>query len=119
MAHFAELNENNDVLRVIPVDDNDASDEAAGIAFCKNHLGEHTIWRQTSYNSRGGKHYNADNTNTLSGKPALRYNFAGIGSKYNPTLDAFYSPNPPNENTNWLFDEESQTWINNMKVVEI
>jgi hypothetical protein len=55
MAHFAELDENNTVLRVIIVHNNDClkdgkEDEAAGIAFCQSLFGANTRWVQTSYN---------------------------------------------------------------------
>ena len=55
MAHFAQLNENNEVLQIIVVSDEDTSDsngvevESIGIAFCKQLLGEDTNWRKTSY----------------------------------------------------------------------
>lgn len=70
MAHFAQLNENNEVLQIIVVSDEDTSDsngvevESIGIAFCKQLLGEDTNWRKTSYNSR------------------IRGNYAGIGMSY-------------------------------------
>jgi hypothetical protein len=79
MAHFAELDENNVVLRVIVVHNNDTHDtdgvehEALGQAFCTNLLGGN--WKQTSYNSN------------------IRKSFAGIGSTYDPVLDEFVPPN--------------------------
>ena len=48
MAEFAQLNDDNIVTNVIDVADDDAPDEATGIAFCKNLLGEGTSWVQTS-----------------------------------------------------------------------
>ena len=36
MAHFAQINDDSIVTTVIVVADEDASDEAAGIAFCKS-----------------------------------------------------------------------------------
>jgi len=60
MAHFAKLDENNNVLRVSVVNNTDISDEAneaglsnesQGITFLKNLHGNDTIWKQTSYNS--------------------------------------------------------------------
>jgi len=51
MAHFAQITRHNIVLQVIVVADSDASDEAAGIAFCKSLLGSDTKWVQTSYNN--------------------------------------------------------------------
>ena len=56
MAHFAELDENNVVKRVIVVSNDDTSDangvekEEIGIAFCKSLFGQDTKWVQTSYN---------------------------------------------------------------------
>jgi hypothetical protein len=78
MAHFAELNENNVVTRVIVVHNNELLDngvesEAKGIAFCKSLFGGE--WVQTSYNSN------------------FRENFAGIGYTYDQELDAFIPPN--------------------------
>ena len=80
MAHFAELNENNVVLRVIVVHNNDTHDEngveqeSLGQAFCTNLFGGN--WKQTSYNGN------------------MRKNYAGIGFTYDPVLDEF---NPPVE----------------------
>ena len=56
MAHFAELNADSKVLRVIVVgnkdcqDDNGQESEAVGIAFCQSLFGADTTWAQTSYN---------------------------------------------------------------------
>ena len=56
MAHFAELDTRNKVLRVLVVDNGDSgggdlSSENVGIGFCQSLFGEHTIWKQTSYNA--------------------------------------------------------------------
>ena len=51
MAHFAELNQNNEVLRVIVVanedtsDQNGVEDETIGVAFCKKLFGSNTMWK--------------------------------------------------------------------------
>ena len=53
MAHFAEINEDNIVLRVIVISNNECKDdagnesEAVGAEFCRNLLGG--TWKQTSY----------------------------------------------------------------------
>jgi hypothetical protein len=79
MAHFAELDETNVVLRVIVVnnaellDSDGAEQEALGQAFCTNLLGGN--WKQTSYNGTFRKH------------------FAGSGYTYDPVLDEFVLPN--------------------------
>ncbi len=80
MAHFAELNENNIVLRVCVVNDEYESD---GENWCKNFWGG--TWKQTSYNNN------------------IRYNFAGIGFTYDPVKDAFYEPQPY---PSWVLDNK-------------
>jgi len=84
MAHFAELDENNIVLRVVVVDD---AHEADGENWCKGFFGTGN-WKQTSYNTFGGVHF-APNTDTPDGGVALRKNYAAIGCSYDPALDAF------------------------------
>ena len=87
MAHFAELDENNIVLRVVVVDD---AHEADGENWCKEFFGTDK-WKQTSYTAE------------------FRKNFAGVGFNYNPTLDAFIPPCPPC-NPSWTLDEDSCLW---------
>lgn len=84
MAHFAELNENNEVVRVL-VTDNDAPNE--GHDWLVENLGG--TWIQTSYNS------------------TIRKNFAGIGFTYDETLDAFIPPKPY---PSWKLDKKTCTW---------
>lgn len=94
MAHFAELDDNNLVLRVIVVSDEDAVD---GENFCHHLLGGR--WKQTSYNTRGGQHL-------LGGTP-FRKNYAGIGSIYDETRDAFLLPQPF---PSWTLNETTCLW---------
>lgn len=63
-------------------------------------------WIQTSYNTRGGVHYNPD-SNDPSGQPALRGNFAGIGYTYDSNKDVFYAPQPY---SSWKLNETTWTW---------
>lgn len=92
MAHFAELDENNVVKRVIVVDDSDCLDEngdeseAVGIQFCQRigKLGGN--WKQTSVNTEDGIHI-------LGGVP-FRRDYAGIGAVYSESLDVFSIPRP-------------------------
>ena len=78
MAHFAELDVNNIVLRVIVVDNKDTADaygvekEYIGAAFCERVLGG--TWKQTSYNGN------------------MRGMYAGIGYTYDAQLDEFIAP---------------------------
>lgn len=94
MAHFAELDENNVVLRVI-VGVNDPYD---GEAIYQNETGK--VWKRTSYNTQGGVH-------VLGGTP-FRKNYAGIGYTYDPQRDAFIPPKPF---PSWLLYDETCLWI--------
>ncbi len=71
MAHFAEIDSNNTVLRVLVVDN---SLEAEGANFLANTLGLGGTWIQTSYNAN------------------FRGRFAGIGMTYDPVNDVFVAP---------------------------
>ena len=90
MAHFAEINEEGIVQKVIVVSDDDCKDlegnesEAVGSAFCNNLLGG--IWKQTSYNGN------------------IRKNYATPGSFYDERLDAFIPIKPYSK---WVLNEES------------
>lgn len=91
MAHFAELDSMNIVLRVIVIsnddilDNNNVEQESLGIAVCRNIFGENTNWKQTSYNNN------------------FRKKYASIGDKYNSDTDIFYNPVPPF--TSWQLDD--------------
>jgi len=63
-------------------------------------------WIQTSYNTRGGVHYNPE-TGEPDGGVALRKNYAGIGFTYDATRDAFYAPQPY---PSWTLNETSCIW---------
>jgi hypothetical protein len=95
MAHFAELDSNNVVLRVIVVDNKDTSDangvekEYIGAAFCERLFGG--TWKQTSYNGN------------------FRKNFAGIGYSYLPApIDGFAPPRPY---PSWNLDPDVCQWV--------
>ncbi len=112
MATFAELDINNKVLRVLSVHNNELLEngiesEQKGIQFLKSLYGESTIWKQTSYNTRGGKHYNSDNTLSLDQTKSFRKNHAGIDKIYDETRDAFIPPKPYNS---WTLNEETCLW---------
>jgi hypothetical protein len=105
MAHFAELNADNIVIKVAVVDNDKIKDsngnesEALGIAFCKNHRNSTNTWVQTSYNTKGGVH-------RLGGTP-LRKNYAGRGYKYYPEHDLFAPPSPY---ASWVLNTSTGTW---------
>ena len=88
MAHFAEIDENNIVTRVVVINntellDEEKESETKGIDFCESLYG-HRNWVQTSYNRNN------------------RYNFAGIGYTWDSENDAFVAPQPF---ASWSLDE--------------
>jgi len=93
MAHFAELDQNNTVKRVIVVHNNELLDadgnevEQNGINFCQALFGG--TWVQTSYNGN------------------FRKNFAGTGFTFDADRDAFIAPKPFDS---WTLDEETCRW---------
>lgn len=94
MAHFAEIDENNTVTRVIVVNNaelmiNGEEDEQLGIDFCKSLYGNHTNWVQTSYNN------------------SFRNIFAGPGYMYVSSVDAFVKPKPFNS---WSLNLTTLEW---------
>ena len=114
MAHFAKIDENNAVIKVVAVhnnvitDENGDEQESLGIEFLKNLYNEpNANWLQTSYNTRSGKYYNADGTEGDQSK-AFRKNFAGIGYTYDAGRDAFIGPRPTNS---FVLDEATCTWV--------
>jgi len=90
MAHFAELDKNNVVVRVLVTSDEKSNE---GYDWLIETLGGR--WVKTSYNTRGGIHI-------LGGTP-FRKNFASIGYVYDEMRDAFIEPKPF---PSWVLDEE-------------
>jgi hypothetical protein len=70
-------------------------------------------WIQTSYNTRGGKHYDPDSGDEDSGTP-VRKNFASVGWNYDATDDAFYDNRPKDINGNvcasWTLNTTTYVW---------
>lgn len=95
MAHFAKV-ESGIVQNVI------VAESEFFETFVDTSPGE---WIQTSYNTRGGVHYDQD------GNPddgvALRYNYAGIGFNYDKEADAFYAPQPF---ASWILNTDTYLW---------
>ena len=99
MAHFAKLGVGNKVLTVVVVHNDVATTEQAGVDFLNKTYGTNDMWKQTSYNTYGGVH-------RYGGTP-FRKNYAGIGFKYNESLDAFI---PPQDFPSWILNEETCLW---------
>jgi len=96
MAHYAKV-EDGIVTRVI-VAEADFFDN-----FVDDSPGE---WLQTSYNTRGNRHYDPGTGLEDDGIP-LRYNYAGIGFSYDADKDAFIPPQPYNS---WTVNEDTCLW---------
>jgi len=99
MAHFAKLGKGNIVEKVEVVHNDIATTEQAGVDFLNTLYKTNDIWKQTSYNTIGGKHL-------LGGVP-FRKNHAGIGFKYDQYKDAFIPPKPFNS---WILNEDTCLW---------
>lgn len=95
MAHWAEVDENNTVLR-ITVGSNEDLDE--GYQWLIDNLGGR--WLKTSYNTTQGKH--------TSGGIPFRGNYASVGGKYYEDIDAFMPPSPY---PSWIIDLDTYSWI--------
>ena len=106
MAHFAEIDENNIVLRVLVTDTNDPNGDE-GYQWLVDNVGGR--WVKTSYNTRSGVH-------TKGGTP-LRKNYAGIGMIYDEQRDAFIPPKPTETHNLkgkpvvYELDEETCQWL--------
>jgi hypothetical protein len=95
MAHYAELNESNEVINIIYMENKILLDESGnesenlGIQYLHIHHGDHRRWIQTSYNEN------------------FRGNYASIGYTYREDIDCFISPQPF---SSWHLNENSGKW---------
>ena len=100
MAHFARIK--NGIVDFVTVgrdDDENREDELAHDGW---------IYRRTSYNTRGGVHYDPDTGEPSADQSkAFRKNYAGIGYMYDPIRDAFIPPKPFNS---WVLDDQTCLW---------
>jgi len=97
MAHFAELNSSNEVLRVIVISNDDveanggelSSEAETFVASIVPHSTGGTAWKQTSYNNNFRKQY------------------AGIGDTFDSSKDKFIKPQPF---SSWSLDSNDD-WV--------
>jgi len=95
MAHYAELNENNEVIYVVYMDNEIITDENGneveelGVNHLHTHHGADRRWIRTSY--RGN----------------FRNKYAGLGDTYREDLDAFIAPRP---HASWTLNETTCEW---------
>jgi hypothetical protein len=98
MAHYAKVQ--NGIVTTIIVAEPEFFE-----TFVDTSPGE---WFQTSYNTRGGVHYNSETGEPSSDQSkALRKNYAGIGYTYDTTRDAFIPPKPY---SSWILDNQTCLW---------
>ena len=125
MAHFAEIDESNIVIRVLVVGD---EEEHRGQEFLADDLGFGGTWIKTSYNTRNGIHVDPLHRLPDGGTP-LRENYASIGCVYDPVGDRFSpacpfdswvlngdfeweAPTPmPDDGKSYGWDEETTSWV--------
>jgi hypothetical protein len=99
MAHFAKLDKQNKVIFVTVGRDEDREEELT------DRTGD--VYKQTSYNTRGGVHYQGDGTPSADQTKAFRKNYAGLGYTYDALRDAFIPPKPY---ASWVLNETSCLW---------
>jgi len=90
MAHYAKIDKNNIVTRVLVMDEEVVN---------SGDFGNPLNWIQTSFNTYGGQH-------NLGGTP-LRKNYAGVGMTYDKDRDAFIPVQPY---PSWILDEDTCLW---------
>jgi hypothetical protein len=86
MAHFAEIDDDNIVIRVLVTDNNDPNGDE-GYQWLLDNLGG--TWIKTSYHGK------------------IRKNYAGVGYSYNAELDSFVAPQPY---PSWKLDKRNSQW---------
>jgi len=127
MSHFAKIDPNTNLVTFVTA----GRQEDDGL---EAELSERTgdVYRQTSYNTRGGVHY-TDGVPSDDQTKAFRFNYAGIGYTFDPdkgTDGAFISPKPfeswvldegtclyvapvpmPDDGQAYIWDEEAGEWV--------
>ena len=114
MAHFAKLGINGKVIAVHSLDNDkllnadSVEDETVGQQELQRiHGWPAAMWIKTSYNTRGGKHYDADGTESSDQSGALRGNYAGIGYTWDEDNAIFWSKQPY---ASWTKNTSTASW---------
>lgn len=105
MGHWAEIDENDVVIRVLVMKEEELD---------TGNWGDKSNWIKTSYNTHEGKHYVPNEHQNWSEESpdqskALRYRFAGAGYFYNRTHDVFMTT--PKPFPSWIVDTSNYTWV--------
>ena len=115
MAHFAKIGDTSKVLTVLTLDNKDmlnadgVEEESVGQKYLEKHNNwPAEKWIQTSYNTRGGKHYD-NKTKELSAdqSKALRGNYAALGYIWDADNNLFYSEKP---HASWVLNTTTADW---------
>ena len=114
MSHFAKIDPNTNLVTFVTVgrQEDDGKEEEL-IARTGD------IYRQTSYNTYGGVHYNPE-----TGLPsedqtkALRFNYAGIGFTFDPDKGTDGAFIPPKLFESWVLDEDTCLWVSPIPMPE-
>jgi hypothetical protein len=115
MAHFAKLEANGKVIQVLTLNNSDmlnadgVEDEAVGQQYLETHNNwPAQMWIQTSYNTRGGKHYdNQSGELSADQSKALRGNYAGIGYEWDEDNNIFWPKKPY---ASWVKNTSDARW---------
>ena len=114
MAHFAKLGVNGKVIAVHSLDNSkllnadSVEDETVGQQELQRiHGWPAAMWIKTSYNTRGGKYYNADGTEASDQSKALRGNYAGIGYSWDEDNSIFWPKQP---HASWSKNTSTAAW---------
>ena len=108
MAHFAKINDDNEVLSVLTLDNKDmlnadgVEDESVGQQYLEQHNNwPAQMWIQTSNNTIGNKHSSGDNSK------AFRGNYAGIGYEWDEDNQIFWPKKPY---ASWVKNTTDARW---------
>jgi len=115
MAHFAKIGMSSKVISVLTLSNKNmlnadgVEDESVGQQYLERHNNwPAPMWIQTSYNTRGGKHYdNKTRELSVDQSKALRGNYAGLGSIWDEDNNIFYRKKP---HASWVLNTSEARW---------
>lgn len=135
MATFAELDLNNVVIQVVVIDNSVLKNsqgqdvEQLGIDFLQNLYGTDTVWKQTSYNTKYGMHYDpSTNVYTENQSKSFEEKYGSIKYVDNLTQDVFSDAIPSADQSKafrknyagigYTYDQTRDAFINPKPIVE-
>lgn len=106
MAHYAFITNNIVTEVIVGIDETELIEGLHPEIWYGNFRNQ--VCKRTSYNTRGGIHYQADNnTPSIDQSKSFRKNYAGIGYYYDSIRDAFIPPKPF---PSWKLNEDTCLW---------